>query len=212
MRQRVSRMLAEGFTLRAIFENLAEVNLGLPPKSQVSRDSLETHRRKHFGLQAGAGSVWRKILEERVAAEAADYERGFVNLVTPRAYLEVMVAKPYAGLADEAAEVGLDLGLAAARELGKLAHRDDDEQKWARAHAQMARILVAFRELPPQYQQLVLDKVEGRTAPPPGGARLALVGGGVATDDDFDPGEDDEDVGTTTRTSGVLGDFLRWPV
>ena len=106
-----------------------------------------------------------------------------------------MVAKAYAGLADEAAEVGLDLGLAAARELGKLADRDDDEQKWARAHAQMARILAAFRELPPQYQQLVLDKVEGRTAPPPGGARLALVGGGVATDDDFDPGEDDEDVG-----------------
>jgi hypothetical protein len=58
-----------------------------------------------------------------------------------------------------------------------------------RAHAQMARILSAFREIvPPEYHQAILDKVEGRTAPPSGGGRLALVEGGLAVgDDEFDP-------------------------
>lgn len=196
LRERVNRMLANGFSLRAIFESLAEVNGGLVPNRRITMDSLETHRRKHFPLQAGASAVWRRLLEERAAAESATYAEGVINLVTPRAYLEVMLAKSFAGLADEAAEVGVDQGLAAARELGKLVAQDDDEQKWARAHAQMARILAAFRELPDEYQQMVLDKVEGRTPVPPGGGRLALVEGGLADgDDEFDPlGEDDENL------------------
>jgi hypothetical protein len=40
---------------------------------------------------------------------------------------------------------------------------------------------------------MVFGKLEGRTPPPAGGARLALVEGGRATgdDDDFDPGADE---------------------
>ena len=40
---------------------------------------------------------------------------------------------------------------------------------------------------------MVLDKVEGRMAQSLGGARPAVIEGGVATDDDFDSGDDDFD-------------------
>jgi hypothetical protein len=124
--------------------------------------------------------------------DSATYQQGVTSLLTPRVYLEVMLAKAFAGLTDEAAEVSIDQGVAAARELGKLTAQGEDELKWASAHAQMGRILDAFRDLPPQFQQQVLDRVEGRT-PPLGGGRLALVEGGLADDDEFDPLADSDD-------------------
>ncbi len=158
--------------------------------------SVETHRARHFDLQAGASALWRRILEERAAAESADYERGIVNLVTPRVFFETMMIKSYAALADEETTISVDQGLAAARELGKLTPQGDDELKWARTHAQLNRVLAAFRELPPEHREAVLAKVEGRPGPPPtGGGRLALIEcGGVTGDvEEFDPLDGDED-------------------
>ena len=189
-------MLVEGYSLSAILQGLAAVNSGLPPKGRVTIDSLETHRRKHFDVQVGASSVWRNILEQRVAAEAATYEQGVINLLTPRVYFEVLMTKAFAGLTDEAAEVSIDQGVAAARELGKLTAQGDDELKWARAHAQLGRVVEVMRELPAEYQEMVLAKLEGRPWPPPtGGGRLAVIeGGGVTGDDEeFDPLDGDDD-------------------
>ena len=92
---------------------------------------------------------------------------------------------------------GIPLVLVAARELAKLLAAGDDTQRWAEIHAKQARIVAAFREVvPPQYHQAIMDKLEGRTPPAPGPARLALIEGGVATDEEFDAGEeDDEDDG-----------------
>jgi hypothetical protein len=132
-------------------------------------------------------------MEARAEAESATYQAGVANLVTPRIFFEVMVAKSFAGLTDEDSEVSLDQGLAAARELGKLASQDDDEAKWAKVHSRQALILAAFRALPPQFRQQVLETVENRTPPPPGGARLAVIEATPATDDDFDSGEDDDE-------------------
>ncbi len=84
--------------------------------------------------------------------------------------------KSYAALADEATTVSVDQGLAAARELGKLTPKGDDEQKWAEAHVQLNRVVAIMRELPPEFQEMVLAKLEGR----PG---LAPTGGGAAGGD-----------------------------
>ena len=60
-------------------------------------------------------------------------------------------------------------------------------------HAKQAKIVAVFREfIPPERHQEFLDRLEGRTPPPSGGARLALVEG--TDDEDFDPlGRYDED-------------------
>jgi hypothetical protein len=82
------------------------------------------HRKRHFNLQVGASALYRKILEDR--AEAATFDEGVISLVTPRVYLEVMVAKAFGGLTDETAEVTIDQGIAASRELSRLVAHDDD--------------------------------------------------------------------------------------
>jgi hypothetical protein len=187
-------MLANGFTAGAILDAIAGVNASLAPKSRITDDSLHRHRHRHFPVQAGASSVWRQLMEQRAQTEAATFQEGVTSLLTPRLFFEVMMTKGFAGLTDEAAEVGPEMGLAAAKELARLGDRQDDEQKWARAHAQMARILEAYRLLPDGYRQQVLAVAEGRTPPPPGGARLAVIEGGVVTDDDFDSGDDDDDL------------------
>jgi hypothetical protein len=121
-----------------------------------------------------------------------------MNLVTPRAFLEIVLAKSFAALATDDAEIGPDLGLRAAAELHKLTAAGDEQQRWAQVHAKQAQILAAFKTLPPQFRQQVLDVVDGRTPPPPGGARLALVEGGVADDAELKPfgdAEEDDDFG-----------------
>jgi hypothetical protein len=194
VRVSVNEMLAGGYTLAAILDTLQPVNASLPRKSQITADSLGKHRLKHFNLQQPAAALWRRIQEQH-AAESADFESGVVSLLTPAAFFTTMMQRGFQTMINETTAISVDQGFAAARQLAQLT-RDgiDDEQKWARAHAQMARILAAFRELPDEYQQMVLDKVE--TPVPPGGGRLALVEGGLADgDDEFDPlGEDDENL------------------
>ena len=110
IRQRVNRQLVQGYSLSAILANLSAINSGLPANRRVTRDSLQTHRTRHLDLQVGASSVWRRMLEDRVAADADDYAAGVVSLITPRAYLEVLLAKSYTNLVEESAEVGCGRG------------------------------------------------------------------------------------------------------
>jgi hypothetical protein len=195
LRDRINRMIAGGFSLRAIYEGLAAVNTGLPSNRRITVDSLQTHRSRHFDVQVGASAVWRRILEERLAADAVNYENGVMSLVTPRLYLETVVTRGYANLIDENAQVTLGEGLAAARELAKLAANDDQDQRWAEIHATQNRIIEVMRSLDGEAQQIVLAKLDGRPWPPPSGAPvLALVEGTVDDDQQVEPfGDEDAD-------------------
>ena len=190
---RVNKSLVEGYSTSAILQSLTDLNSGLPSKHRVTIDSLQTHRAKHFDLQVGANAVWRHLQEQRMTERSADYDRGVASLVNPMIYLETMMIKGYASLVDQGTAVTPEQGAGAARELARLLAHGDDEQKWAEVHAKQNRIITAFRQLPPQFQQQVLDAVDLRTPPQPGDARLALVEATPATDDDFDSGDDDFD-------------------
>ena len=194
LRDRINRMIAGGFSLRAIYESLASVKDTLGRRSRITMDSLETHRRKHFNTQMGASAIYRRILEERVAADAVNYENGMMNLLTPRVFFETVMVKGYANLIDESAQVTLDQSLAASRELAKLAGNDDVTQRWAEIHATQAKIVACIREAcPPELHEEILARCEGRPWPPPSGGRATLIEGGVASDDEFAFDEDDED-------------------
>ena len=109
------------------------------------RDSANSHTARSgqtpwpgtIGANWGCGGVV-KGSTARIEADADNYAAGVANLLTPRASLEVMLAKSYASMVQEAGEVTLDQGLGAAREFNRLAVNDDDEVRWARAHAQIA--------------------------------------------------------------------------
>ncbi|HTY33734.1 hypothetical protein [Mycobacterium sp.] len=197
LRAKVNGMLAGGYSLAAILDALQPVNASLPRKSQITADSLGKHRLKHFNLQQPAAALWRRIMEQQ--AEAASFEKGVTSLLTPMAFFTTLMQRGFETMIDEATTVSVDQGFAAARELGKLAAQGDDERGWAEAHAKMNRIVAVMKELPPEYQEMVLAKLEGRPGPPPtGGGRLAVSeGGGVTGDDEefdpFDGGDDDFD-------------------
>ena len=103
------------------------------------------------------------------------------------------MVKAFPGVIDGTAEISAADGARAAAELQKMTAADADTDRMAKIVATQNRIIDAFRLLPAPLQQQVLDRVEGRSAPPPGGARLALVETTPATDDDFDSGDDDSD-------------------
>jgi hypothetical protein len=62
---------------------------------------LWKHGRKHFGRQAPAREVYRRILERRAAESDADYENGVATLVSTIGYLEVMMHRGFETLTDE---------------------------------------------------------------------------------------------------------------
>jgi hypothetical protein len=177
-------------------DTLQPVNASLPRKSQITADSLHKHRLKHFNLQQPAAALWRRIQEQH-AAESADFESGAVSLLTPAAFFTTMMQRGFQTMINEATAISVDQGFAAARQLAQLT-RDgaDNEMEWARAHAQLGRVVEVMRELPSEYQEMVVAKLEGRPWPPPtGGGRRALIEGDRVTGDDeeFDPPDVEND-------------------
>ncbi len=189
-RRWVNELLCNGWTTAAVIGNLAAINADLPPKSRITKHCVHVHRERHLKKQVPVAAIWRDFLE----AQARENASLAVNLLTPAAYLTAVMTKAFAAVTAEGAQVGVSEGIAAAREVAKvLAHTDDDE-RWARVHSQQARILDAFKTLPPEFRRQVLAKLDGEPWPPPapGPARLALV---EATPvGEFDPFDEDEDL------------------
>ena len=114
--------------------------------------------------------------------------------ITPMAFFETVVARAYQTLVDEGTVVSVDQGIHAARQLHELTHQDAGVELIAHMQAELNRIVNAFRELPAEYQEVVLVKLDGRPGPPPPGGRLAIIEAGMGSDDEFDQLDgDDED-------------------
>ena len=64
----------------------------------------------------------------------------------------------------EDTQITVEQTMMAAREMGRLGQGGQDDMRWARQQAQLARILAAFRTLPEPFQAQVLAMAEGRTA------------------------------------------------
>jgi hypothetical protein len=123
-------------------------------------------------------------------------QRGIINKLTPAGYFAGVMVKAQQTLQAEGTEVSVSVGdgLVAARELSKLLAHSDETDQMARIMAQQNKIIEAFRLIPDQWQAVVLNRLEGKDAPAPGGPRLALVEATPADDEGFEPfGEDLED-------------------
>ena len=184
-------MLVQGYSLDAILGSLEPLNATLG-RSRVTADSLWKHRTRHFNIQVGASAVWRRLVEER---QAVGYDNAVTTAVTSRALLEAVQTKGFATVIDPDTHITVEQALAASRELTKMAAVYDQEQRWAEVHAKQAKIVAVFREfIPPERHQEFMDRLDGKTPPPPGGARLALDEATPAEDTEREPfGVDDED-------------------
>lgn len=194
VRRTVNDLLANGASYAYIVRALSEDNAKLDTRDRITIDSVRNHTARHFPVQQTARATYREVLERRARENAVDFVEGVATAITPLAFLETVVVRAYETLVDEDTAVSVDQGVVAARELGKLTAKDDDERRWAAIHATQNKIIATFKEVvPAQYHQAILDKLEGGQ-PVPTGRQLALVEGGRGDDGDaFDPLDGDGD-------------------
>jgi hypothetical protein len=145
---------------------LEPVNATRRANRQITDACVRKHRKRHFDLQAPAAAVWRRVLEQRAAESQGAYEDGVTNLVTAASFLEVMVRKGFATMLDEDTVITPQQAAWAATKLHDITKEDVGAEQFAKQQVQLNRIIAAFRELPLEYQQLLLDKLDGKAPIP----------------------------------------------
>jgi hypothetical protein len=193
LRAKVNDLLTFGASYAMIVRSLEDDNAKLNARDRVTIDSIRNHTARHFPVQQTARATYREILERRAKENAVDFVNGVATAITPMAFFETVVARAYQTLVDEGTIVSVDQGIHAARQLHELTHQDAGVERMAHMQAELNRIVNAFRELPPEYQEFVLAKLDSRSAPPPPTGRLAVIEATPGDDVEFDPFDNDDE-------------------
>lgn len=186
VRQLVNDLLSHGYSFPSIVRVLEPVNATRQANRRITDACVRKHRKRHFDLQAPAAAVWRRVLEERAAESQGAYEDGVTNLVTAASYFEIMMRKGFSTMVAEDTVITPEQGGWAAKQLNEITKQDVDADRFAKQQVELNRIIAAFRELPPAYQQLLLDKLDGK-APTP----IAVKAERSGEIEEFDPGDEE---------------------
>jgi hypothetical protein len=143
VRQRVNDLLASGASYASTLRALGGDAVG------VTTDSIRRHAQRHFPVQNAARATYREILERRAKENSVDFVEGVATAITPMALLETIMVKGYEKLVDPATEVDVKTGMAAACRLQEMIDSHTDQADWARAQADMGRIVEVVRSFVP---------------------------------------------------------------
>jgi hypothetical protein len=143
VRQRVNDLLASGASYASILRALGGDAVG------VTNDSIRRHAARHFPVQNVAKATYREILERRAQENSVDFVEGVATAITPMAYLETMMVKGYESLVDPDTKVDVKTGIAAACRLQEMIDSHGDQADWAKAQADMGRIVEVVRTFIP---------------------------------------------------------------
>lgn len=143
VRQRVNDLLASGASYASALRALGGDAVG------VSTDSIRRHAERHFPVQNVAKATYREILERRAQENDVDFADGVATAITPMALLETVMVRGYEKLVDPATEVDVKTGMAAACRLQEMIDSHTDQHDWAKAQAEMGRIVEVVREFVP---------------------------------------------------------------
>ncbi len=141
--QRVNDLLATGASYASTLRALGGDGVG------VTTDSIRRHAERHFPVQNVARATYREILERRATENMVDFIDGVATAITPMAYLETMVVKGYESLVDPNTTVDAKTGMLAACRLQEMIDSHGDQHDWAKAQAEMGRIVEVVREFVP---------------------------------------------------------------
>jgi hypothetical protein len=143
VRQRVNDLLASGASYASTLRALGGDAVG------VTTDSIRRHAERHFPVQNAARATYREILERRAQENSVDFVNGVATAITPMALLETIMVKGYEKLVEPDTEVDLKTGMAAACRLQEMVDSHGDQHDWARAQAEMGRIVEVVRAFVP---------------------------------------------------------------
>ena len=102
VRKKVNDMLATGASYAKSCAPSGEDNAELDKCDRVTVDSVRTHTTKHFPVQQTAHATYREILERRARENRVDFVEGVAMALTPMAFFEVVMAKAFRTLVDDA--------------------------------------------------------------------------------------------------------------
>jgi hypothetical protein len=143
VRQQVNDLLASGasyaMTRRALGDDARD----------LTSDSIRRHAERHFPVQNAARATYREILERRAKENSVDFVDGVATAITPMALLETVMVRGYEKLIDPDTEVDVKTGMAAACRLQGMIDSHADQQDWAKAQAEMGRIVEVVRAFVP---------------------------------------------------------------
>jgi hypothetical protein len=149
-RQKVNRVLANGFSFSYILRALAAENDKLDARHRVTIDSIRNHCVRHFPVQNVARATYRDILERRAKENGVDFVEGVATAITPVAVLETIMVKGYQTLVDERTTVSYRDGMAAALKLAEALREAEGEYDTVHMMAEMSRIIDAVQEFVPR--------------------------------------------------------------
>jgi hypothetical protein len=184
VRQQVNDLLASGASYAMIRRALGDVG------GDVTADSIRRHADRHFPVQNVAQATYREILERRAQENSVDFVNGVATAITPMALLETVMVRGYETLVDPATEVDVKTGMVAAFRLQEMIDSHTDQLDWARAQAEMGRIVEVVRtfipaERWPEVQAAVRGEAPTRNAEPQEVAGIEMV--------EIDDGSDEDD-------------------
>ncbi len=143
VRQRVNDLLASGASYASTLRALGSDAVG------VSTDSIRRHADRHFPVQNAARATYREILERRAHENSVDFVNGVATAITPMALLETVMVRGYEKLVDPDTEVDVKTGMAAACRLQEMVDSHGDQADWAKAQAEVGRIVEVVRTFIP---------------------------------------------------------------
>lgn len=180
VRQKVNSMLAVGCSYAGIVRSLMANNAELPDCDRVSVDSVRNHAARHFPVQNLAQATYREILKQRAQQNQIDIADGLATALTPMAFMEAVMAKSFATLAQSDTEVAVETGLRAAHRLQAVLDAHASAPDFAEIRLAVSKITEAVRSTVPESMwgeitAKLTDPVHPRS------------------DDQFDVDDDDED-------------------
>lgn len=181
VRKKVNDLLASGASYAMTLRALGDDAVG------VTSDSIRRHADRHFPVQNVAKATYREILERRAKENSVDFVDGVATAITPMALLETVMVRGYEKHVDPDTEVDVKTGMAAACRLQEMIDSHTDQADWARAQADMGRIVEVVRAFIPSERwpevQAALRRDEPVDAPAaPGTDGIQMV----EIDDGFD--------------------------
>lgn len=150
MRQKVNSMLAAGCSYAGIVRSLITNNADLPNCDRVSVDSVRNHAARHFPVQNLAQATYREILQQRAQQNQIDIADGLATALTPMAFMEAVMAKSFATLAQGDTEVAVETGLRAAHRLQAVLDAHASQPDLAKIRLDVNKITEAVRSTVPE--------------------------------------------------------------
>lgn len=146
-RQKVNTLLGYGMVPAEIVNFVEDINARRSKNNKITIDSIRNHKSRHFNVQAPTQAGFRRILERRRTQLAEEFGEASANLLTGKAFLQVVAEKGWQHLIDDTTIVPYLDGLQAMLQLEKMQSEGQIEEKIAQMRRDVSMLQQAVTDV-----------------------------------------------------------------